>query len=266
MIDSGAEGLFINRKFVERHEFPTVPLHRPIPVKNIDGTNNQGGAITHTVALHLSARTHEEDLRFFVTDLGGDDLILGLPWLEKHNPPVDWNSGIQLGKRAETPSEDGDVPPLQRISASRRLRREWKKSNLVEDCTDEIYVGAGYTYSQAIAAKQDEGKRARTYEEIVPEYAREFDKVFSEEESHRLPARRPWDHAVELKVDAPETHKSKIYPMTAAEQIELDKFLEEQLAKGYIRPSKSPIASPVFFIKKKDGKLRLIQDYRWLNE
>jgi hypothetical protein len=54
--------------------------------------------------------------------------------------------------------------------------------------------------------------------------------------------------------------------MSPAEQVELDKWLEENLAKGYLRPSKSPMASPVFFIKKKDGKLRLVQDYRQLNK
>ena len=54
--------------------------------------------------------------------------------------------------------------------------------------------------------------------------------------------------------------------MSAHEQEELQRFLEENLAKGYIRPSKSPLSSPVFFIKKKDGKLRFVQDYRRLNE
>ena len=54
--------------------------------------------------------------------------------------------------------------------------------------------------------------------------------------------------------------------MSLNEQKELDAFLEENLRKGYIRPSKSPIASPVFFVKKKDGKLRFVQDYRRLNE
>ena len=48
--------------------------------------------------------------------------------------------------------------------------------------------------------------------------------------------------------------------MPLNEQEELDRFLEN-LKKGYIVPSKSPMALPVFFIKKKDGKLRLIQDY-----
>jgi len=54
--------------------------------------------------------------------------------------------------------------------------------------------------------------------------------------------------------------------MPVYEQKELDDFLEENLCKGYIIPSKSPMASPVSFIKKKDDKLRLIQDYQKLNE
>ena len=53
--------------------------------------------------------------------------------------------------------------------------------------------------------------------------------------------------------------------MTREEDAALDKFIDEQLLKGYIEPSKSPYASPFFFVKKKDGKLRPVQDYRTLN-
>jgi hypothetical protein len=49
------------------------------------------------------------------------------------------------------------------------------------------------------------------------------------------------------------------------EQTEMDAFLEEALATGCIRQSKSPLGAPVFFIKKKDGKLCFVQDYRALN-
>ena len=57
----------------------------------------------------------------------------------------------------------------------------------------------------------------------------------------------------------------KDYNLTPAEKIELDKFLKENLEKGYIRPSQLPMASPFFFVNKKDGKLQPCQDYRYLN-
>ena len=58
----------------------------------------------------------------------------------------------------------------------------------------------------------------------------------------------------------------KNYSLTPQEQIKMEKFLKENLEKGYIQPSKSPMASPFFFVDKKDGKLRPTQDYRYLNE
>ena len=58
----------------------------------------------------------------------------------------------------------------------------------------------------------------------------------------------------------------KMYPLNIKEQEELDKFLEEHLKSGWIRPSKSPCAAPFFFVKKKNGSLRPVQDYWWLNK
>ena len=88
--------------------------------------------------------------------------------------------------------------------------------------------------------------------------------MFSKDSFDKLPDPKPWDHVIELLPDA--TAKScKVYPLSASEQKELDAFLKENLDSGRIRPSKSPMAAPVFFIKKKDGKLRLVQDYCQLN-
>ena len=56
------------------------------------------------------------------------------------------------------------------------------------------------------------------------------------------------------------------FPLSPTEQKELDDFLRENLTNGRIHPSKSPMGAPVFFVKKKDGSLRLVQDYRRLNK
>jgi hypothetical protein len=93
----------------------------------------------------------------------------------------------------------------------------------------------------------------------------EFEDIFSKESFDELPQRRKWDHAIELEQDIEGATTCKVYPMSPEEQREMDAFLEEALETGRIRPSKSPIGAPVFFIKKKDGKLRFVQDYRALN-
>jgi len=74
------------------------------------------------------------------------------------------------------------------------------------------------------------------------------------------------DHKIEMK-DGFIPKSIKNYNLTPAEQIELDKFLKENLEKGYIQPSQSPMASPFFFVsKKEEGKLRPCQDFRYLND
>jgi len=88
--------------------------------------------------------------------------------------------------------------------------------------------------------------------------------VFAKEDFDILPEHRQWDHTIEL-VPGSEPKSLKVYPLSLVEQKKLDSFLEENLCTGRIRPSKSPIAAPVFFIKKKDGSLWLVQDYRALN-
>jgi len=60
--------------------------------------------------------------------------------------------------------------------------------------------------------------------------------------------------------------KGKVYPLSREEREEVREFVKEQLRKGYIRPSKSPQTAPVFFVGKKDGKKRMVQDYQYLNE
>jgi transposase InsO family protein len=100
----------------------------------------------------------------------------------------------------------------------------------------------------------------------IPEQYQEFHRVFEKESFDQLPPHRPWDHAIDLLPDC-NGIEGKIYPLPPERKRELDKFLDENLAAGKIRPSKSPYASPIFFVKKKEtGSLRPVQDYRKLND
>ena len=98
----------------------------------------------------------------------------------------------------------------------------------------------------------------------MPNCIRGFESVFAKENFDILPEHRQWDHAIEL-IPGSEPKSLKVYPLSPVEQKELDFFLEENLHTEQIRPSKSPMIAPVFFIKKKDGLLQLVQDYWALN-
>jgi hypothetical protein len=106
--------------------------------------------------------------------------------------------------------------------------------------------------------------KLKDFHDIVPMSLHAYADVFSETIFDSLPERRKWDHAIELERE-PSPGFCKVYPMTLTDQMEMDTFLEEALATGCIRQSKSPLGAPVFFIKKKDGKLHFVQDYRALN-
>ena len=60
--------------------------------------------------------------------------------------------------------------------------------------------------------------------------------------------------------------KGKVYPLSREKREEVHEFILEQLRKGYIQPSKSPQMVLVFFVGKKDGKKRMVQDYRYFNK
>jgi len=80
-----------------------------------------------------------------------------------------------------------------------------------------------------------------------------------------MPTRKLWDHAIDVK-EGFMPRKGKVYPLLREEREEVREFVKKQLRKGYIRPSKSPQMAPVFFVGKKNGKKRMVQDYRYLNE
>ena len=118
----------------------------------------------------------------------------------------------------------------------------------------EEHLWATATTLQCLAEESQKHKKA---EVKIPEYLQEFENVFSKEMFNMLPPWKPWDHAIELEPGSKPTN-CKVYLLSLKEQVEPDAFLDENLHTGRIHLSKSPMASPVFFIKKKDGSLRLV--------
>jgi len=70
LLDSGTTGMFIDQKIVARHGFRLQKLERLIVVRNVDGTNNSAGAITHQVEVNMYYKGYIKRMRMDVCDLG----------------------------------------------------------------------------------------------------------------------------------------------------------------------------------------------------
>ena len=291
LIDCGAQGCFLDQDFVKKHQIPTFPLSKPIPANNVDGTLNKKGDILEATWLEVNLKGRTERIRFLISGLGKDHLILGMTWLKRTNPDIDWNKGtVRFDERRikrtmgyalrksiecrliDTERRSDEPKPETEIIDTEQPRNEPKHEYFdPEDYDDEgdpmtLWIRAKTTISQKLAQASIEPKEPKTIEEMIPPIYLKYRKVFEKQASERLPESRPWDHAIDLKPDFV-PRNCKIYPLTPQEQILQDRFLEENLRKGYIRPSKSPMASPFFFVaKKEENALRPCQDYRQLNE
>ena len=130
--------------------------------------------------------------------------------------------------------------------------------------------------SEEIQSGQVEINRTNTAIEMAHKYAEENKKeevklpnkfkkhaaLFSDEEASKFSPSHKWDHKIELTENAPASFNCKVYPMSKREQEAEDKFLDKNLAKGYIIPSDSPYGFSTFMVPKKDfNEMRYIIDY-----
>jgi len=93
LLDSGATGLFMDTTFARKKGFRIERMKNPLLVKNVDGTVNVGGVITHQVECNMFFKGHVERVRMDVCNLEKTEVILGMPWLAAHNPEIDWEKG-----------------------------------------------------------------------------------------------------------------------------------------------------------------------------
>jgi len=246
LLDSGTKEMFMDRQTAARHGFKLQKLERPLMVKNMDGTVNSGGAIMHQVECNVFYKGHVERMRMDICDLGKTEVILGMPWLAAHNLEINWEMGEVKMTRC---------PPL---CGGKSKRKEKVRMTATKEEEKIIHW--------AIDNKEDWGREEeivedhRKIKEMVPKKFLKWRKVFGKVELERMPTRKIWDHAIDLK-ETFKLRKGKIYPLSKNEREEVQNFVEDQLRKGYIRPSKSPQTSPVFFVGKKNGSKRMVMDY-----
>ena len=198
--------------------------------------------MTKVTPLEIEIDEHTEQLEAVVTDLDKTDMFLGHDWLVKHNPEVNWkNSTIQF-----TRCPGHCIMKHEDIWFNTRRQ-------MAKDKTE-----------------QDNGEISKEPNKInlddLPNYIRLFTHLFNKKKFEKLLERREWDHKINLMDEAPKELNAKADTMTLKEEKALNQWLDEQLKTGLIVESKSRYAAPCFYIPKKDGLLRLVQDYRKLNQ
>ena len=173
----------------------------------MDGTPNRQGEVTKVAIMNVKGDNLQKTHRFLVADIGEDNLILGYPFFEDINPRIDWPTGVMMKPVTLIPLDEAAYANKTTIA-----------QQLAEQATD---------------------KKDRTWQEQVSHRYHKHGKVFSEQASERFPGKRPWDHAINLKPDAPDSIDCRVYLLAPKEREDQRKFLEANLRLHRIRQSKS---------------------------
>jgi len=185
LLDSGTTGMFMDKRTAAKHGFMLKKLEKSIIVSNVDGTDNSGGAITHQVEANVYYKGHIERMRMNVYDLGKTEVILRIPWLQVHNPEINWKTG--------------EVKMMRCPLLCGRRPREVERVKRVATLEQEKIVRWVIDNKEEWGREEEMEEDHRKIEELVPRKFLKWRKVFGKVESERMPTRKVWDHAIDLK-------------------------------------------------------------------
>ena len=253
LLDTGANSCFMDREFALSQKISLHKLPYPASVVVIDGRPIASGPIVE----------ESEPVRIVLGDLAciisfniisspEHPLVLGLPWFELHNPSIDWQRRIirscqSQGKEVSQMLDHGclGIPSI----SLQQLRKQGR--------TEELFLFA-------VSVKPFTDPKGSSTIQLPHKY-NDFADVFDKEKANILPEHRPYDCPIDLQ-PGKDPPWGPIYNLSPTELEALRQYIDENLANGFIRHSKSPAGAPIFFVKKKDGSLRLVVDYRGLNK
>ena len=263
LLDTGATHCHISEHFARKHALNVEQMARGYSVTLANSSVQQIHTWIPTADLVLNGTSEKVEL--VVMPLPAHyDVILGMQWHRAHQPVTYSNASVQYQTdrgRVTLQQPIAVVKELESnclISAS-QLRRMLRKPIRGSDNTPPsailetylVYVNAVDTSTPVASDKY------ATY------FMEKYPTVCSDQPTG-LPPHRSFDHHIELEPGA-EAPNKPAYRQSSAHNDELKKQLTALLDLGVIRPSKSPFASPVLFVKKQDGSWRLCIDYRALN-
>ena len=229
---------YVSPQWVNRFQIPWVRKNNPYQLQTIDGSlagYDNGRIKRRTKNLYVEISQRQEWIAFDIFEVPGHDIILGLPWLQSSNPVIDWTTGQLRWANAKRP-EWGTVAAALRGPVTS------------QPSTAEARDGTTLRMVAFIKTKPQEqsldGRR------LPPGYER-YHRLFRDELETGLPEHSRWDHEIPLKPGTqPKFHP--IYGLDEEKLAALREYLDENLKKGYIRPSTSPAGYPLLFVPKKN--------------
>ena len=223
------------------------------------------------------------------------DLILGSDWLRQHNPLIDWHDEVISFTCCDT-------TPVRKDASGKADRRVHSSPiqdpnssgisspdihlvdiNTLFSISDVVAMGAlryasipaptsppsststpPIPTSVSAIVLDDTPVDPHILQQLPPQY-HDFADIFRDKEVETLAEHRPL-HDIKIEIQDDKTPPfGPIYSLTSTERQALHEYIEDMLRRGFIRPSSSPAASPILFVKKKNGSLRICVDYRGLN-
>jgi len=217
LLDSGATGMFMDQRMAVRHGFRLQKLERPIVVKNINGTNNSAGSITHQVEVNVYYKNHVERIRIDVCNLGRTDIILGMPWLQAHNPEINWKTEeVKMTM----------CPLLYGRNTKLKEEKRGKKEKRVAILEEKKIVRWAADNKENWGREEEVEVDYRKIKEMVPQKFLKWGKVFGKVELERMLTRKIRDHTIDLK-ETFKPRKERIYPLSKNEKEEVQNFIED---------------------------------------
>lgn len=282
LIDSGATHNFAAAEWIEEAGITTSENQAEISLTMADG-RRQLLKETVTPRLRLDIGGHVSWETLTVIPLQGYDMVLGMPWLSRQNPDVDFTNNIVTlsgeggnhnvtvtcvsrddppdntvtGAPRDDPLDDDDGAYPAEFMSIKQARRALKKGAQCIIVT--VQEDSSPDATAELRVKVDGNQRAELLN-VLDKHSSCFPKELPME----LPPRRRTDHEIDVEAGAKPPSRPP-YRLSQPELGELQRQLEKLLQHGFIEPSKSPFGAPVFFVKKADGSLRLVCDWRPLN-
>lgn len=280
LVDGGASGNFISRATLTRVGLKATAKLAPDQVQLADGSTISSDDFVPGASFSVGTLSDRD--KFHVVNLRDLDVVLGKPWLNRHNPHIDWPHNLirvsAQGRKHELrppPVDPSTVPEFQgMILSAAQLKRVIKEPEtqfflasvraLDEEGPEQQQAGMG----QTAEAKEPDPDAHEAQPRILARVAK-FTDVVNSEPDFKLPypPARVVDFDIRLEDGATLPSGQRMYRPTQDELKIMEERIKDLLERGCIQPSASAFASPVLFVKKPHStELRMCVDYRALNK